>query len=269
MERLPVAGDDEEGVVDADAEADHRRQLRAEVRHREHVAAQGDERDAREQPEQGGADGQAHGQHGAEGDEQDDDGGQDAEQLRRRQLERAEHVAAVLDVQALHVDLVAEVTDLCGQRLVLGLVAIRHVELREGDGAVLADLPAVRCWVERAGDLDALQLVDLLEQAVHGLLHRGRAHAGRVLEDDLRRRAAAVRVGLLQHLEDRAGLRGGQLEVGPEVGADDAVGEDAQPDQDRDPDAEDEPTAAEAGAGESLQQHGGTSFVSDLQREDV
>ena len=181
----------------------------------------------------------------------------------------AEHVAAVLDVQALHVHLVAEVTDLAwratGTRT--GCGRTRRAARSAMVPSWLICRPSV-CRVERAGDLDALQLVDLLEQAVHRLLHLGRVHAGRVLEHDLRRRAAAVRVGLLQHLEDRAGLGGGQLEVGPEVGADDAVGEDVQPDQDRDPHTEDDPAAAEAGAGESLQ-HGGTSFVSDLQRGDV
>ena len=99
LQALPVAGDDEQRVVDADAEADHRHHRRREVGHRDDVAGQRHERRADAEAEQGGADRQAHRQHRTEGEDQDDDGGDDAEDLALGQLELAEEVTAVLDLQ--------------------------------------------------------------------------------------------------------------------------------------------------------------------------
>ena len=100
-EPLAVASDDEQRVVDADAESDHGDHRGHEVGHRDHVAEQRDQREADAKTEQGGADRQPHRQHRAEGQDQDDDGGDDAEDLALGQLELAEEVTAVLDRQAL------------------------------------------------------------------------------------------------------------------------------------------------------------------------
>ena len=88
LEPVPVAGDDEQGVVDADAEADHGDHRRGEVGHRDDVAGQRHERRGDAEAEQRGADRQAHRQHRTEGQDEDDDGGDDAEDLALGQLER-------------------------------------------------------------------------------------------------------------------------------------------------------------------------------------
>ncbi len=76
---LPVAGDDEQGVVDADAEADHGHQLRTECRHGQDVAEQVDDAEADRDPDERGDDRQAHGHDRSEGHEHDDDGGRDSD----------------------------------------------------------------------------------------------------------------------------------------------------------------------------------------------
>ena len=59
--------------------------------------------DADAEAEQGGADRQAHGQHRAEGEDEDDDGGDEAVDLALGELELAEQVAAVLDLEPVDV----------------------------------------------------------------------------------------------------------------------------------------------------------------------
>ena len=78
---LPVARDDEQGVVDPDAQADHRRQDRGELRHaRERRQDQG-EAGPRGEADHRRPDRQAHRDHGAERDQQDDHRGQQADRL--------------------------------------------------------------------------------------------------------------------------------------------------------------------------------------------
>ena len=101
LQPFAVAGDDEQRVVDADTEADHGDHRRREVRHRDHVADQRHEGEGDADAEQGDADRQPHRQDRSEGDDEDDDGGDDAVDLALRQLELAEQVAAVLDLDAL------------------------------------------------------------------------------------------------------------------------------------------------------------------------
>jgi hypothetical protein len=60
---LPVAGDDEQGVVDADTEADHDHHVRPERGHGDQVAEHHQDPKAHAQPGQGGEDRQAHGDH--------------------------------------------------------------------------------------------------------------------------------------------------------------------------------------------------------------
>ena len=81
VELLAVAGDDEQRVVDADAEADHQADERREVGDLHEVAGQDHERATEADAEQRDADRQAHGQHRAERDDQDDDGERQTEQL--------------------------------------------------------------------------------------------------------------------------------------------------------------------------------------------
>ena len=74
--RLAKARQDEQRVVDADAEPDHRRELGGEVRRVDDVREQRDRAESRAQPEQRGDDRQAHRDHRAERQQQHDDRGQ-------------------------------------------------------------------------------------------------------------------------------------------------------------------------------------------------
>ena len=76
VEAVAEAGEDEERVVDADAEPDHRRQLGREVGGVEDVGAERDQAEADAEREQRRDDRQPHRDHRAEGEQQDHDRGQ-------------------------------------------------------------------------------------------------------------------------------------------------------------------------------------------------
>ena len=99
LQALPVARDDEQRVVDADAEADHRRELRRELGHRQHVGEQADAREGDADAEQRVQDRQAHRQQRAEDDEQDHDGRAEADRLCKAELRLPHEVAGQLDLQ--------------------------------------------------------------------------------------------------------------------------------------------------------------------------
>ncbi len=83
VETLAVARDDEQRVVDAHADADHRRELGGEVGRRDDVAEQLHQTEADADAEQRDEDRQAHGEQRTERHQQDDDGGEDPDELRR------------------------------------------------------------------------------------------------------------------------------------------------------------------------------------------
>ena len=90
VQLLAIARDDQQRVVDADAEADHQADERREVGDLDEVAGEDDERAAEADAEQRDADRQAHREHRPERDDQDDDGEREAEQLGRRLFELGE-----------------------------------------------------------------------------------------------------------------------------------------------------------------------------------
>ena len=90
--RGPVAGHDEQRVVDAHAEADHHRHLRGEVRRRHDGRPQTERGDGRRHAGQRGDDRQAHGHDRAEGDEQDHGRGEEPDHLTGRDLDLLEQV---------------------------------------------------------------------------------------------------------------------------------------------------------------------------------
>ena len=99
-EATAVAGDDEQGVVDADAEPDHHGRTRREVRHSIDRDAERDRREpSNAEPEERGEDRQAHGQHGSEGDEQDHDRRADADEFAQPEQGRLTEHAGQLDLQ--------------------------------------------------------------------------------------------------------------------------------------------------------------------------
>ena len=72
MQRGAVAGDDEQHVVDAHSDADHRGDLRSEVGHLEEVRRQRHEAQTDAQADDRNEDREAHGQQRPEADEQDE-----------------------------------------------------------------------------------------------------------------------------------------------------------------------------------------------------
>ena len=76
-EALTVTRDDEQGVVDADPEADQQHELGGEFRHLHHVADQPDHRDRRAERDQSRRERHRHREQRAEHQEQDDPGGDD------------------------------------------------------------------------------------------------------------------------------------------------------------------------------------------------
>ena len=81
VEVLAVSGDDEQRVVDADAEADHHAEDQRDLGHVRERRQDADAGDADEDADQRGDDREAHRDHRAEGDEQHDDGDAEADQL--------------------------------------------------------------------------------------------------------------------------------------------------------------------------------------------
>ena len=149
VQRLPVARADEQRVVDADADADHRRDLRRERRDVHHPGEQRDERQPDPDAEHRGHDRQAHREQRTEREEQDEHRGEDADRLTRRLRLVGEHVTA-----ELHLDLVAArlAHDAAHVRREIDRHVVRlHVELDLGvrDLPVLGDEPRVRRVVRR------------------------------------------------------------------------------------------------------------------------
>ena len=96
-------GDDEQRVVDADAEADHRRGGWGPVRDVDHPAQELAERDRGAEAEHGGDQRQPHRDRGPEGEQQDDGGGEqpDAFGAERGRLGQRGDRAADLDLQGV------------------------------------------------------------------------------------------------------------------------------------------------------------------------
>ena len=104
MQRLAVSGDDEEGVVDPDADADHRGDLRREVRRAEDVGQHTDARGRDADADERGHDRKSHGDQRTEGDQQHDDRGEDAHHFTRRKVDVVEPLAAELHVDSLRLE---------------------------------------------------------------------------------------------------------------------------------------------------------------------
>ena len=98
---LSISIEHEEGVVDADTEADHRGQRGREGRYVEEACDNKDEHLAHGEPEDGNEDRHACGDDRSEGDEQDDDGDEDADRLarRRRAIGELQHLTAGAHLQ--------------------------------------------------------------------------------------------------------------------------------------------------------------------------
>ncbi len=172
FEAPAVPGDDEERVVDADAEAHEHAEHRGEVRDRHHVPEEHDPGVGDADADEGGGDGERGSGEGAEGEEEDDGGDGDADGLRDVSaggLGEGDDGAAQLDLEVVGRGGPGGVDD--GLRLPLGDVVGLF---GEGDGgvggaSVLAD-PARRVPVGGGHGGDAGQFGDLAEHAGHALL---------------------------------------------------------------------------------------------------
>ncbi len=181
MEVLPKPRDDEQRVVDADAEADHRDEDRGD---RVDVGQAGEDEQQEERGHQGDDrehDGDERSDERAEDDEQDDDRREQAEQLGGSLLDRRELcLAVVLDRHPGRLDGLADDV-LHGDDLVPVGVLDRLVELRlgVGDTSVLRErVGAERVADAREAGIAILRLELGGPELRHGLLDRRLALRG-------------------------------------------------------------------------------------------
>jgi len=241
VQRLPVARDDEQRVVDPHADADHRRDRCGELRHIEHARDEADQRSAAADAEERGDDREAHRQQRPEGDEEDDHRGRDADELAREVRLCREDEAAQLDLQARDIDLVTEVLDRARVVGVLLVPAVGEVDLGVGDGAVLGDLVRVARLVG-ADDPDALDVVlDAREERLHPFADGGIVDPLLGAEHRLPEEAGALFHALfVQEVDGRLALRSGEPELSP-ILAREEEGRRPQGDEQPDPSQYDEP----------------------------
>ena len=251
MDPLPVAGDDEQGVVDADAEPDHDPEERGEVGDVDDVAEDDDQTHPRADSAEGDGDGEAHREHRAEGEDQHDDGEGEADEFGRRRFEDGEGRATGEDLETLDGrrcvgDRLAE-GGRRGQFDVGGQVDLGVGELaceRTLPGDLRLALLGVGGDDGGAGVLGVAVLVG--EPGVHGgeeLLHGG-GDGGVVdalvgAEDDRSRRASGAELGevLVEDVEAIGAL--GVGDVGRRVvGVADRAGSAEDDDQGGQPDAD-------------------------------
>jgi hypothetical protein len=260
LEAFAVAGDDEQGVVDAHADADHQHGLVGEAGHVDQVDGQADQADAGADAEQGGQQGQAHGQDRPEGQQQDHHGGQEPQALAARGALVGEGVAAQLDLQPGRLDLVDQVAGgLAGLPVCRG-AALAQVELGVGDPRVALGALAAALWGVGAHHLAVGDVgLQLGEQRRHRLADGGIVDALVGPEHDLAagtglgpEPVGAEQVGGLLALGARQGEVVGELTTGARVEHDQAG-------QEQDPAGQDAAAAAVHGAGETLE-HGTSRF---------
>ncbi|MGY4275848.1 hypothetical protein ACVILE_002028 [Streptomyces sp. M18.1] len=197
LQAAPVPGDDEQRVVDADAEADEGAQHGREVGDGHGVAEQGDAGVGGADGDQRGGDGQQGGGEGAEGEEEDDGGDGHADgfgEVALRRLGQRDGAASQLHLEPVGPGRPRGVDD--GPRLrrvdVLGGVLEGHRGVR--GAAVLADPRRVRVVVGVGHRGHAGEVRDAVQGAGHGLFDAGGAHGvGRRVPDD--RVAVAVEAG--------------------------------------------------------------------------
>ena len=237
------ARDDEEGVVDADAEPDHQRELGGEVDHVDEVAAEPDHAEAGAEAEERRHDRQAHREQRAEAEQQDDHGGQEADSGREadaRLLGLLDRLAAELDLQGGRARGLGRRDHAVDRRLRQLVRALVELDGGEADRARLRDgVRAGRVGAHDAGDVR--QTRDAHEQRRD---HRARRRVGELAvrrpEDDLvgvaglRREAAleqvdrALRVGVRKREVVRVPLAD-RLRDGEDADGEDDPGDDDDP----------------------------------------
>ena len=221
VQRLAVPGADEQRVVDADPDPDHRGDLRRERRDVQHSREEADDREADADAEQRGHDRQAHGEERAERDQEDDDRRENADELARGHRLLGEHAARELDLHDVGVRVLRDRPHV-GRKIDRHVVRL-HVEqdLGVGDLAVLRDEPAPGRLVRARHAHDVRLLAQLREHRLHRLPDFG--IVDRTVAARFEHHVAGVTAArelLLQHVERRLRLRARQRERLQEVAAD-------------------------------------------------
>ncbi len=183
MGELAIAGDDEQGVVDPDAQSDHQPDEGGEVGNRHDIREEGGDPDtAGGDAGESDPDRQAHGEDRSERDDQHHDRERDADQLGLGRLELSQRVAADLDAKP--VDGGREVPDLGTDLGRLGLVDFfGEVDLGERGTPVRRDLLRAD-RVVGTDEIDPFDGIDFVEQSVHLCDHCRVVDACVRLEDD-------------------------------------------------------------------------------------
>ena len=154
---VAVARDDEEGVVDPDAEADHQRELGGEVDHVDQVAAEPDDAETGPEAEQRRHDRQAHREQRAEAEQQHDDGGEEADarcEAEARLLSLLDRLAAELDLEGGRAHGLGRGDHTVDGRLRQLVRALVELDGREADRAGLRDcVRAGLIGAHHAGDV--------------------------------------------------------------------------------------------------------------------
>ena len=171
---FPVAGDDEQGVVDTHAYADHDPQSWGELRDGHNVAEDDHAGRAGAHADQGGPDGHAHGHHRAHRQDQHEHRERESDGLGLRRCPSCQPRAADLHLDAvgsqtagvdqavyLQPYLGGFVGGRVGADLEVGVCDAASVRAPEGDAAAAAGIVG-------GGHVDALEGLDLVEQVRHG-----------------------------------------------------------------------------------------------------
>ena len=244
-----MAGHDQERVVDADADADHRRDLTGEVGCVDERGPEGDGGERHEDARDRSDDRKSHRDDGAEREQQDHHGGEETEELGRRHLAVGEGVAAErhLDRGAVGDLLHRERGD--AQVLCRVLVVGCEVDRRERDVPIRGEAGGV---VERRVDVGhTREDGDVAHDRPDGCLVRGRAEIG-VGPEDHDGRFVALRGQVGAHEVER-GLDVGAVEaVARLFFRVDSAGHDGERDRRHEPEDEGAPTVRRTGMGNSF-----------------
>ena len=212
-----MTGDEEERVVDADAESQHRRQGRRGPRHLGDVLQQGDHAERGGQSGDRGDDRQAHGHDGSERQQQHDDRHREPDDLARlgaRLRQLLAEVAACLDLEARLPGRIGKREELV--RSVDGQVARRDAE-RERDVSRLRVLAEERfaLWgqrTDRGGDV-GIGRVGLRRLGDGTGVPTVRELSRASVENQRQRTVRAVRETIGQRLRGPVAVRAGELQV--------------------------------------------------------
>ena len=254
-ETLPVAGDDEQGVVHAHAEPDQQHQLRRELRHLQEVGEHPDDRHGGAEGGEGRHQGERHGEDRAEDQQQDDPGKEDPEAGagERLTIGRFRDLARHGDLDVRSVRALGGRDELARDRV--GDVPREPVEghRRERGRAVGADLVGASRSVRTGHRSHVGDLLDLLQhrrdRGHHGGV--GNLRAARRLEHDLLAVAGKLRSRGLQQRErtGRFCIREGEV-VG--VGGADRAADQRGADERGQPEHHHDHAVAHAPAGKGL-----------------